>query len=90
MPSMMYSFVLGTMISILYMYKDNEINNYCKDFIININHLDEILITGLFCTTVTMCFYDEKIRNFLFITAFNCFVLKCVYFRKDEILEYMT
>ena len=27
MPSMMYSFVLGTMISILYMYRDNE-NTY--------------------------------------------------------------
>ena len=87
---MMYSFILGTMISICYMYKNNEVNDYFNDIIVNMDHLNEILITGLFCTTVTMCFYDEKIRNFLFITVFNCFVLKCVYFRKDEIIEYFT
>ena len=86
MPSMMYSFVLGSMISILYMYRDNNINNYCKDFIINMDHSEEILITGLFSTVITMCFYDEKIRNFLFITAFNCFVIKCLHNHKDEII----
>ena len=90
MPSMMYSFVLGSMISILYMYRDNEINSYCKDFIINIDHSEEILITGLFSTVITMCFYDEKIRNFLFITAFNCFVLQFIHNHKDEIITNFT
>ena len=83
---MMYSFVLGTMISILYMYRDNQINDYFKDFIINMDHSEEILITGLFSTVITMCFYDEKIRNFLFITVLNCFVLQCLHNHKDEII----
>ena len=83
---MMYSFVLGSMISILYMYRDNEINSYCKDFVINMDHSEEILITGLFSTVITMCFYDDKIRNFLFIIAFNCFLIKCLYNHKDQII----
>ena len=83
---MMYSFVLGSMISILYMYRDNEINNHFKDFVINMDHSEEILITGLFSTVITMCFYDDKIRNFLFITVLNCFVIKCLYNHKDEII----
>ena len=89
MPSMMYSFVLGTMISILYMYRDNEINDYFKDFIINMDHSEEILITGLFSTVITMCFYDDKIRNFLFITVLNCFVLQCLHNHKEEIITHL-
>ena len=89
MPSMMYSFVLGSIISILYMYRDNEINDYFKDFIINMDHSEEILITGLFSTIITMCFYDEKIRNFLFITVLNCFVLQCLHNHKDEIITHL-
>ena len=86
---MMYSFVLGSIISILYMYRDNEINDYFKDFIINMDLSEEILITGLFSTVITMCFYDEKIRNFLFITVLNCFVLQCLHNHKDEIITHL-
>ena len=89
MPSMMYTFVLGSIISILYMYRDNQINDYFKDFIINMDHSEEILITGLFSTVITMCFYDDKIRNFLFIIAFNCFVLQCLHNHKDEIITHL-
>ena len=89
MPSMMYSFLLGSIISILYMYRDNEINDYFKDFIINMDHSEEILITGLFSTVITMCFYDEKIRNFLFIIVLNCFVLQCLHNHKDEIITHL-
>ena len=32
-------------------------------------------------------FYDEKIRNFLFITILNCFVLQCMHNHKDGIIN---
>ena len=87
MPSMIYTFVLGTMISILYMYRNNEINDYFRDFITNMDQSEEILITGLLSTIMTMCFYDEKIRNFLFITILNCFVLQSLHNHKDGIIN---
>ena len=87
MPSMIYTFVLGIMISILYMYRNNEINDYFRDFIINMDQSEEILITGLLSTIMTMCFYDEKIRNFLFITILNCFVLQYMHNHKDGIIN---
>lgn len=87
MPSMIYTFVLGTMISILYMYRSNEMNDYFREFITNMDQSEEILITGLLSTIMTMCFYDEKIRNFLFITILNCFILQCMHNHKDGIIN---
>ena len=61
---MIYTFVLGTMISILYMYRSNEMNDYFREFITNMDQSEEILITGLLSTIMTMCFYDEKLETF--------------------------